>query len=122
MSGKNIATVAAGAAFLLGALATILIVCAVGQLYINTHDLLVCRQRIAMSPNATQEDTVKLESLKHNFWTKLPKMAFVVIAALVGIISLSIFYVIAFSIYVSIIRRFAGSHSKKKKPKDKQKE
>ena len=121
MRGKNVATVAAGAAFLVGALVTILVATAFVQLYINTHDLLVCRQRIAMSPDATQEDADKLESLKHSFWARLPKMAFVATIVLAAIITLPSSCVIACSIYVSIIRRLTGSHSKKE-PKADQKQ
>jgi len=109
MSGRKVVT---GTALFVSALAAIFIAAVFVQLYIKTHDPLICRQRIAMSPNATQENRVKLESLRQSFCAKLPKMAFALIAALASIISFTAFYVFTVTNYLPVMRRLTGSRNK----------
>jgi hypothetical protein len=100
--------------------ASILITAAFVQLYINTQHLLVCRQRIAASGNATQEDLVNLERLKQSFWAKLPKAAFAVVAGVAGIVSFAGFGSLATVVTHRLITKWhlTRSEGKEQKPDD----
>ena len=71
--------------YLVAGLASIYAVSGIAVASKHTKELLECRQRLANSSEASQEDIIRAEKLQKNMWVLLPKWALALIIAFVGL-------------------------------------
>ncbi len=96
---KSSVPVAGILALLVAGFITIISTCGITVASIHTKELLLCRQRLANSSEATEKDKIRASELQDSFWVILPKWVLASIIVIVGIItyaSLSVTLLILF--------------------------
>ena len=71
----------------LAGMITIISLCGIVVAYKHTNELLECRQRLANSPEATENDQERANELQRSVWITTPKYVSAIGLALIGMLT-----------------------------------